>query len=151
MRSNLKRMAALGLVLSLLGALLDFASGTAVLRGLSMMEPMSLQQTAIPWTISLYSLGIVLVITGLLGVSSVGLIRMRTMGFLMLLYGITMVGVGALMYEGYTPMMANTALLGLGMMGVGIVMLVNGVLMARRTDMMQTRSSSPSGGVHTLI
>jgi CHASE2 domain-containing sensor protein len=104
-----------------------------------MAEPMmtaAVDQTAQAWAIVLYSLGAILAITGILGATSAGMRRMKRIGSLMLLYGIVMIGVGALMYGGYAPTMGNLVLSSAGMLAVGVLMILNGALMSR-SDVMR--------------
>lgn len=126
----MRNLAILGLVLSLAGAVLDLASGTAMLRG-SVMGTAASDRAVLAWAVVLYSLAALLVVSGILGASSAGMRRMRMVGALMLIYGFVMVAIGALMYGGYAPMMGDQLLSSSGMLAVGCLMVVNGALMAR--------------------
>ena len=117
---------------------MDFAAGTAILQSSMMPAPMmttAVSQAALAWAVVLYSLGAILVVTGILGVSSAGMRRMRGIGSLMLLYGIVMIGVGALMFGGYAPTMGNLVLSSAGMLVVGVLMILNGGMMCRSSPM----------------
>ena len=89
-------------------------------------------QPAIEWSVALFSLGISLILTSLLSVSSFGMRRMRILGGLMTGYGGAMFGIGSLMYSGMTPMMTGQLFSSVGMFVVGALMIINGALMISR-------------------
>lgn len=122
-----------GLVLGLFGAALDFASGFLFLSQ-SMTNDMGMlvsqyNQRAIEWSVVLFSLGFLLIVTSLLSVSSFGMKRMRILGGLMTVYGGAMFVIGSLMYSGLTPIMTGELLSSAGMFVVGALMIINGALM----------------------
>ncbi len=137
MASNL---AVIGFVLSLVGAILDFSSATLIVRGpssMSMGGDMGMQTMVNPsvfWPILLYSLGAILIATGLLGITKIGMGRMRLFGGLMILYGILMLAIGGSMIVGVTLMMSGM-ISGVAMLFIGSAMIGNGVLMARHQAM----------------
>jgi hypothetical protein len=134
----LRNLSVLGLGLGLAGAILDFVSGTLILKDsmtAAPMMPSTFNQAALAWALVLYSLAAILAITGILGVTSAGMGRMRRIGNLMLLYGVVMIGIGGLMYGGYAPTMGGLLLSSVGMLTVGILMIANGALMSRSTTM----------------
>jgi hypothetical protein len=126
-----------GLILSLAGAILDFSSGylffahsttTTNDMGVSMVNHNS---SAIYWGIGIVILGALLVITAIIGNSSVGMRRMSFFGTLMVPYGVLMVLIGASMYSNISPMMQGSLVLSGGMFLVGALMIVNGFWMRR--------------------
>lgn len=134
MASNL---AVSGFVLSLVGAILDFSAGTLIVRGSSSMSTggeMGMQPTgvaAVFWPILLYSLGAILIATGLLGMTKIGMGRMRLFGGLMVLYGVLMLAIGGSMIIGVTLMMSGM-ISGVAMLFIGSGMIGNGALMVKR-------------------
>ncbi len=134
MASNL---AVVGFVLALVGAILDFSAGTLIVRSSSSMSmggemgmPLTVAGT-VAWPIFLYSLGVILVATGLLGITKIGMSRMRLFGALMILYGIVMLVIGGSMIIGVTLMMSGM-ISGIAMLFIGSAMIGNGALMAKR-------------------
>lgn len=134
------RMATMGLALSVVGAALDFASGTLILQTASMptmpdmgMGPVTTYATV--WSLLLYSLGGLLIITGVLGVTRVSMGRMHIFGGMMAIYGIIMLIIGALMLMEITPTMQGATFSSIGMFVVGFGMVINGLLMATRREM----------------
>jgi hypothetical protein len=130
-----------GLVLGIIGAILDFYSGSAFLSmSMSTTTMMGVTTThyngsAQYWGIFLLFLGIALLLTAGISITSYGLRQMALFGMLMMGFGVVMFAVGALMYSGITPMMpqqSTTLVSSLGMFGVGALMLVNGSFMAMR-------------------
>ncbi|MFQ6011982.1 MAG: hypothetical protein ACE5KG_07400 [Nitrososphaerales archaeon] len=134
MPSNL---AVIGFILSLVGAILDFSSGTLIFQGpssMSMGGEMSMQpmiSAGVAWPILLYSLGAILLATGLLGLTKIGKERMRLFGGLMVLYGIVMLVIGGAMIAGVTLMMSGI-ISGVAMLFIGAAMIGNGSLMVKR-------------------
>jgi hypothetical protein len=129
-----------GFVLGVAGAVLDFYSGSTFLSlSMSTTTMMGVTTThyntiAQDWGIFLLGLGGVLAITAVLNATSLGMKQMKLFGGLMMSYGVVMLVVGALMYSGVTPVMAQqftTLISGFGMFGMGVLMVVNGVFMAR--------------------
>ena len=53
----------------------------------------------------------------------------------MTLYGIIMLLIGGSMLIGFTPMMEGAVISSLGMFGVSLGMIANGLLMAKRREM----------------
>lgn len=137
-------LAVVGLVLSVIGAALDFTSGTLILQTPSIMPVASgmgmapMNTGAITWGLLLYGLGGPLIVTGVLGVTRVGMGRMHIFGGLMVIYGIIMLLIGGSMFMGVTPMMEGALFSSVGMFAVGLGMMVNGLLMATRREMMMS-------------
>ncbi len=127
------------LVLSVIGAVLNLVSGTSILAmasvpiagNMGMMPPGS---GITMWALLLYGLGGLLIVTGVLGVTHVGMSRMRTFGGIMVVYGVVMLIIGGSMFMGITPVMQG-AISSMGMLLVGLAMIVNGTLMATRPKM----------------
>jgi hypothetical protein len=119
------------LVVSVLGAALDFYSSYRILSypTMGMMEP---SQSATVWGVGLASLGVVLLVTASAGVSSFGVGRMALLGALMAIYGVLMFFLGAAMDLGVSPGMQTAMLAGVGMLAVGVLMVVNGYMMLRQ-------------------
>ena len=134
MASNL---AVIGFVLSLVGAILDFSAGTLIVRGSSTMSmggEMGMQtmvNASVFWPILLYSLGVILIVTGLLGITKIAIGRMGLFGGLMILYGIMMLAIGGSMIVGVTLMMSGM-ISGTAMLFIGAAMIGNGTLMVQR-------------------
>ncbi|MEK0326072.1 MAG: hypothetical protein QQN63_10250 [Nitrosopumilus sp.] len=134
MASNL---AVIGFVLSLVGAILDFSAGTLIVRGpssMSMGGEMGMQtmvNASVFWPILLYSLGVILIVTGLLGITKIAIGRMGLFGGLMILYGIMMLAIGGSMIVGVTLMMSGM-ISGTAMLFIGAAMIGNGTLMVQR-------------------
>ena len=131
-----------GFVLAIVGALLDFASAylilsgsvTMVQNGMGMNSVQVMSDSAIIWGVGIFVFGVVLIITAYLSISNYGRIRMRTVGGLMLAYGVIMFLIGGSMFSGITPMMQGSVLSSIGMFIVGVLMIMNGILM-QKTEM----------------
>jgi len=123
-------VALVGSVLAILGAALDFYSSYQIMSypTTGMMES---SQAATVWGVGLASLGVLLLIMAVAGVSSLGAGRMALFGTLMTVYGVLMLFLGAAMDFGVSPAMQMASLTGLGMLVVGAVMMVNGFMMLR--------------------
>ncbi len=113
---------------------MDFTSGSLFLiagRSLSSL------------TVGLYVLGGVVVLTGVLGITSIGMRWMETFGGLMLAYGAIMIVIGWLMYP--IPMMVGATVSSIGMFVVGILMIASGTFMSLKPAIgmngMKTRQS----------
>ncbi len=91
---------------------------------------------ALAWGVGISLLGVVLVATEIVSLTSLGMGRMRIFGFLMIGYGVVMLLIGTAMYSGITPMMNYSLGSSTGMSVAGALMLVNGVLMTRGTGAM---------------
>jgi hypothetical protein len=87
---------------------------------------------ATSWATFLYALGILLIVTGALALSRIGRSKMSAFGFLMIVYGAVMVGIGVIMSTMMVAAMQNATILGAGMTVVGLGMLINGALMFQR-------------------
>lgn len=129
-----------GLLLSIVGAILDFASGAFILQTLSTpvgtgMVASGVQSTAWGWTLLLFAMGALLLITGVLGITPLAMRRMRFFGVIMILYGIVMLVIGSFMSFGIAPMMRGGLVSGLTMLMVGLGMIVNGKMMAAKSHM----------------
>jgi hypothetical protein len=81
-------------------------------------------------------LGLLLLITGILGVSRFGNGRMHLFGGLMTLYGIIMLIIGSIIFLGIMPMTQEANFINIGMFIVGFGMIINGILMTT-TDIMK--------------
>ena len=77
----ISRNSSIGLILSVVGALLDFASATFLFQTDSGMS--TSMNSNIFWSLILIILGVVLLITGFLGVTSYSMGRMTVFGGLM--------------------------------------------------------------------
>ncbi len=88
-------------------------------------------QSAVEWSVVLFSLGISLIATSILSVSSFGMRRMGTFVGLMAAYGGVMFVIGSLMYSGMTPMVTGQLYSSVGMLVAGALMIINGALMMR--------------------
>ncbi len=124
----------IALVLSLAGGALDFTSGSLFLMANSSLSS---------WTVGLYVLGGVVVLTGVLGITSIGMRWMETFGGLMLAYGAIMIVIGWLMYP--IPMLVGATLSSIGMLAVGTLMIASGSFMSLKPAIgmngMKTRQS----------
>lgn len=103
---------------------MDFTSGSLFL----MTDP-----NLSSWTVGLYVFGGVVVLTGILGITSIGTRWMETFGGLMLAYGAIMIVIGWLMYP--IPMMVGATLSSIGMFAVGILMIASGTFMSLKPGM----------------
>lgn len=136
-----------GLILALVGGVLDFYSGASIyqnamnhatttivtgMHGTVMTGPINLT-----WPLILFSLGILIIVTGIAGATSIGMRRMPVFGGLMIVYGAVMVSIGWLMYSGVAPtmttgsMFSSSVVSGVAMFAVGVLMAINGTLMLR--------------------
>ncbi len=107
----MKNIAAPGLVFAIAGAALDFASGYFVLSD-SMMSTNKMgamidayTTSGIVWGIRLFALGVLLLVTAPVTLTSPGVGHIGIFGVLMIVYGIIMLLVGSAMSLRVTPMM----------------------------------------------
>lgn len=115
-----------GFILSLVGGLLDFASGAMVLAEGMHPEMGALAGAYTPLLgILLLVLGAAVVVTGVASIMMIGMMRMRLFRALMMAYGIVMLPVGWAMLNG------TMYFYGYGMLAVGALMVVNGLTMRR--------------------
>jgi hypothetical protein len=125
-----------GLVLGLVGAVLDFYSAYLLYTANPMVlneQGMAVQSSAgVVWGFGIAALGVVLAVTVVGAVLTKGLDRMKDFGALMVVYGLAMLFVGGYMLTGLGPMMQGTLFPGVGMLVVGVLMILNGWLMASR-------------------
>lgn len=130
-----------GLGLSIAGAISDFVSASLILASTmtssagSMTVIYSYNIQELVWIISLFVLGGLILATGALGVSNLGMKKMGAIGSLMALFGAIMIGYGLFMIEGMgPPMMGFTDRFALGgaMLLIGGLMILNGYWMVRR-------------------
>ncbi len=138
-----------GLILGLVGALVDFVSGyfflsqSMVVTNDMGMVVSNYNQYAVEWSAVLFAIGALLVITSLFGLSSIGMGKMKVLGGLMILYGIIMFFIGLVMYSGMTPMMDGSLYSSIAMFVVGVLMILNGALMSKHSrkvmPLMQSR------------
>lgn len=112
----MKAFAVSGLIISIAGAYLDFASGASMTGNSAMMTP-SITSAG------LYVLGALVLATGIAMVIPQLMPRMRTMAALMETYGVAMVLVSS-----WVPGMDMT--ISFLMLAVGGLMILNGALMA---------------------
>ncbi len=127
------RFNAVALFLSVVGAAVDFGSGTIMLQS-AMVSSKSMMGNAIDigavvWGLLLYGLATLLIITGVLGTTRVADGRMPVFGGLMTIYGVVMLVIGSLMFIGVTPVMHDIFASTLAMFAVGLSMLLNGMIM----------------------
>lgn len=131
---------AVGLVLSVIGGVLDFVSGYMILQTAGMfmlgdVEMMGVGIQATTWVLLLFVLGVLLLVTGVLGVTRAAMGRMHVFGGLMVVYGVVMLFIGFSMLMGLAVMMMATPS-GVAMLIVGLGMIINGLLMIRRQRVM---------------
>jgi len=133
----------LGVVLGFAGALLDFYSGYLLLTNSGMgtsdmgIDNLITQDNSIGlvWGTGVVALGVVLALTAMASLS-LAQTRMKDLGALMVVYGLAMLFVGGSMDAGITSMAQGTLFPALGMLGVGVLMAANGMMMLRtRTNM----------------
>ena len=126
------------MVLGVLGAALDFNSGYLFLsQSIMTTNDMGVMTShynmpVFDWGVVLVLLGLLVLGTSLISVTSSGMQRMRSFGILMAVYGVMMLVIGSFMYSGMTPMMTGATFSSVGMIVVGALMIVNGVLMMRK-------------------
>jgi hypothetical protein len=146
---NLSGVGLFGVFLAVAGSILDFYSGYQILAQSATNEMgtvvMQYTSSGLVWGVGIIILGAVLVITAPAVVSSFGMRRMRTIGTLMVAYGIIMLFVGISMYRGITPMMQGITLSGLGMLVIGPLMVFNGAIMWRPRSIHSMASQSKGG------
>jgi hypothetical protein len=139
----MNRALAVALILALVGAAFDFASGYLIIA--STMQPAligmgmnieSIHTSAYGWGIGISAMGIVLIVTAFLSLTQLGKNKMGTFGILMISYGIIMLILGAAMYQQVTPAMKGAIVSGIGMFVVGALMIFNGAMMQRNRGMM---------------
>lgn len=121
-----------GLILSIAGAAVDFASGTVMLQDAMVTQSMmgnTMNTSAIIWGFLLYGLATLLVITGVIGVTSVAEGKMHIFGLLMAIYGVVMLIIGSTMFVGVTPMMQGVFVSTFAMFAIGLGMILNGMIM----------------------
>lgn len=129
---------AIGVVLGVTGAMLDFVSGYLILtHSMTSINEMGTIMTSYSyagaaWSVCLIGLGTLLLVTSIVSISGTGLTRMALFGALMVVYGIVMVFMGGAMYLRLTPMMDGYLLSSIGMFIVGALMIINGGIMRRR-------------------
>ncbi len=115
-----------GLVISVIGAALDFSSGYSFLQpGDGMMTAGSNFALAL----GLFALGVVVLATGIAVVVSSMQRRTRYLGLMMEISGLAMAVISA-----WAPGM--TPLISFGMLAVGGLMILNGAIMQRKTPEM---------------
>jgi len=122
-----------GLILGLVGGVLDFASGAGLLVGGMQQTPMenssvSPQNEAL--ALGLFVLGATVIISAVISIMPVGRGHTKLLAGSMVAYGIVMLLVGGSMARGLVAMM-STPLYGYAMVIVGILMIVNGSIMSR--------------------
>ena len=127
----------MGLLLSAIGAVICFTTATLTVQTTS--TGMMQQYTSGLWmAISMYALGAALLVTGILGVTAIGMRRMKVFGALMTLYGILMLLSGWIMSSEPSLMVQGVAIWSIGMFIVGVSMIGEGVLMVKTKTMTQS-------------
>ena len=122
-----------GLIIGLLGGVLDFASGAGLLLGgvqHTTMGNTSVSPQNEVLALGLFVLGAIVIITAVVSVMSVGRRQPKLISGSMVAYGIVMLLIGGSMVGGLVTMM-STPLYGYAMIIVGIFMIVNGSIMSR--------------------
>ncbi len=133
-----------GFVLGIAGAFLDFSAGYLLLtQSMTTTNDMGVTNveynaSTISWGVGIIALGAVLLITALVSVSTIGIKRMRFMGVIMVIYGATMLFIGASMYSRIASMMEGSLALSFGMFLVGGLMVLNGIVMQKAPWMLMT-------------
>jgi len=112
------------LLLSLVGGAVDFASASLFLMGGSRFST---------WSLGLFAFGGIIIVTGIIGITSLGIRRMEILGGLMFAYGEIMLAIGWLMYP--IPMIFGATLSSVGMFIVGASMVASGFFMSLRKGM----------------
>jgi hypothetical protein len=126
-----------GLVLGVVGALLDFYAAYSIIsQSAATGEAMGVMVTqyspyGLAWGAAVLVLGALVAASAVLGVTSLGMRRMGMMGTLMAAYGVAMLLVGAAMSSGAVQMMGGALASGIGMLVVGALMVANGAWMRR--------------------
>jgi len=128
------RLNAVALFLSIVGAAVDFGSGTIMLQSAMVSSKSAMGNTidtgAVVWGLLLYGLATILVTTGVLGTTRVADGKMVVFGGLMVVYGTIMLVIGSVMFIGITPVMQDIFASTLAMFAVGLSMLLYGTVMA---------------------
>lgn len=129
-----RRLNAVALFLSIVGAAVDFSSGTIMLQNAMVSSSKSMMGNtidtgAVVWGLLLYGLATILVITGVLGTTRVADGKIPVFGGLMFVYGAVMLVIGSVMFIGVTPVMQDIIASTLAMFAVGLSMLLNGMVM----------------------
>jgi hypothetical protein len=133
----------LGIGLSVAGAISDFISGSLILASsmassydnMTMTYSYNVQDLA--WAVLLFVLGGLILITGVISLSSFGMKNMRGIGSIMAIFGAIMIGSGLIMAEGMSPSMmgfTDRSAIGVAMFVIGALMIVNGFWMAARRN-----------------
>jgi hypothetical protein len=121
-----------GFILGLIGGLLDFASASLLLLGQGSGTGMN--ESSAPtyaWVAILLVLGVVVIVTSIFSVVSIGIRFGRVFSLLMIVYGILMMIIGAAMTTGYIMAADVSTIYSYGMIIVGAAMVVNGIMMSR--------------------
>jgi len=121
-----------GFILGLIGGLLDLASASLLIVGQSGATS-TVSGTASPyvWAAILTVLGVAVVATSVVSVMSVGIQYGRVFSLLMIVYGVSMMIIGAALTTGYIMAQDVSTIYSYGMVIVGAAILVNGILMSR--------------------
>ena len=133
----MRSSATVGVILGLAGAFLDYVSGYLILVHSMMSTNLmgtimtSYRSSGLAWSVCLFALGTLLLITSIVSISKTGLARMGLFGVLMIVYGIVMLFVGGAMILRITPMMSSYLVSSTGMFVVGALMIINGGIMRR--------------------
>ncbi len=127
------RISSVALFLSIIGAAVDFSSGTIMLQNAMVTSKNVIGNVisidGVVWGLLLYGLATLLTMTGVLGITRIGEGRMRIFGGLTSFYGVVMLIVGSAMFAGFTPIIQDIFAPTLAMFAVGLGMLLNGMIM----------------------
>jgi hypothetical protein len=133
--------------LGVLGGIIDVVVGFLLLQGGMMatqMEPTTMSGamgfssvTNLTAGTLLVALGVVVFVTGVYSFGQLSIPRMRTIGGLMLVYGILMLLIGLSMFYGFGRMIMQAGFIsGSLMLIVGVLMITSGSSMLRQKPMM---------------
>jgi hypothetical protein len=127
-----------GFLIGLVGGVLDLASGAGLLLGGMQQASMGSNDIARQnelLALGLFWLGVIVMITAVVSILSVGRGRRKLFSGLMIAYGVVMLLVGGSMAGGLVMMM-STPFYGYAMIIVGVLMIANGSIMSRAQMMM---------------
>lgn len=129
-----------GLLLSLVGAGLDILSTFSITLSQDVNVPNQMVMTFDPTflILPLDILSILLIVTGILNITSLAIKHSRILASLMVVYSLAMINIGYIMHTN-SIMSSNMSLIGVSMIVLGGAMLVNGGIMI----VMNPRRMSP--------
>lgn len=123
-----------GIAIGIVGAILDFYSGYQInAQSMSTASDMATGSVSpgLAWGVGIIALGVVLLVTSVGSAVLPNAVKMKDLGALMIVYGLTMLFIGASMYSGLAPMMNGALFPAIGMLVVGALMIANGAFMRR--------------------